>query len=584
MKIFGYIFVLLFASVSVGQNLEKDSISIQKVIRKTIKGSKKPGVYEVKDATNANFVSTYIEAKNEQAKERKKFYQKQLDARLGARYRNGDKSAIPEIQSVFAGKDYQQMFVLLNELNYDYDENEKVHYLDSEVKEAIFKRVDNDTIGYAVIQYLGYNNIDGHIPLFEDYIKNGHPADGDKMMFWLSKANSPVARELLIESMHNENYLTDGWNTADDFLKQGSESEKKKLRDAIYSYFEKYPIKLEDFKAIARQQIGIIDGSLHKKRGELYVAIIENGDERSIKLSEEIIPLAKLAKPQDSTDVGIYATLLTLKYRKPEKKKAIVLDLLVKQPQVAIVPIIESDEFLSNDADIFLKIFNNWQENPPLMDEALPKFLKTKSQDEFDALVAKVLNDEKRRKDVSERFARSKKTIKDHSDYLVQNGFIDAPITPAMIADFKEKNEYYSENTDNIESAFLISKAGFSFDAEGEVPNNYSELLTQFIALTKGKISGVKSYAQFGNFNEKTGFEYRVLVSSGSKSYVVVTQDQNDWYDMETFNKLLEKLVQDAKTQEKFYSLSGGNDSFYIFAEDAKIEKLKQDYNLTKYW
>ncbi|NUY80205.1 hypothetical protein HUK80_04800 [Flavobacterium sp. MAH-1] len=584
-RIFCIIFAALFALTASSQNLAKDSIALQKIIRKTIGNSTAPGIYEVKEPKDIKFVSGYISARNKTIKPEIKTLSVIDENTLGRRYRNGDKSAIPEILTILGNDNYEAIAKVLEEMSYDYTDNQPVHYLEPELKERIFKLVSNDSVDFAATRYLGENNIDGFVALFEENIRMGISQNPRLIMPWLAKAKSQVAFDYMARELEQGRIAPIGWGASDRFLVHGNDQQKKKLRDLIYAYFSKNPITVDD---ITHPVIGEFMADERAARSELFANIVAHGDKRSIAFLEKTFSALAIEKlPNvDPQEISAIVQINTLHYKAPAERKAVFLDLLSKKMVLGdAFEKVRSDEVLRNDEEVAQALVSHWFNQKYASNLTIVSYFKDKNQVEFDALVLKSIPDGKKRRDLSEDFAISKKTVQDHSDYLFKNGFIDTPITPQMIEDFKKANFYEpDEQINDIKTTTQIAKIGLSFDAESEIPNDYSTLLSEFVAISKGKLKGIKSYVQAGNYRQGSGYEYRFLVSDGKKSYIVVTQDQGDWYDMETFDKLLDRLTSDAKIEDRFYSISGGNDSFYVFGEPEKIEKLRNDYKLRNSW
>jgi hypothetical protein len=76
-------------------------------------------------------------------------------------------------------------------------------------------------------------------------------------------------------------------------------------------------------------------------------------------------------------------------------------------------------------------------------------------------------------------------------------------------------------------------------------------------------------------------FYYTITVISNNKVFVASPPDIGDWYDVMTVNAILNKLLEDLNSKERFVSIETGDQTVqYIFGNPEKIEELVKKYNL----
>jgi len=101
------------------------------------------------------------------------------------------------------------------------------------------------------------------------------------------------------------------------------------------------------------------------------------------------------------------------------------------------------------------------------------------------------------------------------------------------------------------------------------------------MSISKNKINDVKSVVQYKWDDVEEKGIYQVLVYFNQKCYIMLPDDFGDWYDMESFQFLLNAIVESANIKETFNLIDTGDQTaFYIFGESKKIEILKEKFQL----
>lgn len=122
----------------------------------------------------------------------------------------------------------------------------------------------------------------------------------------------------------------------------------------------------------------------------------------------------------------------------------------------------------------------------------------------------------------------------------------------------------------------------YSFDAETDfVPADYDKLLNGFVTKSKGVLKDIVVWMDARENKDGETFDYTVTVISHGKAFVAKPQDVGDWYDIMTVNAILEKVLQDLQSKERFVSIETGDQTVqYIFGNPEGIEKLAKKYKL----
>lgn len=102
LRLFAFLFL---PAVGLAQNLANDSIQVNKYLKEADKSKTIPRMFTITDPAKVAQISNYIDAKSKivkDAEDREKAEKAKLP---GIRYKNGDKTAIPEIVTILKSND-----------------------------------------------------------------------------------------------------------------------------------------------------------------------------------------------------------------------------------------------------------------------------------------------------------------------------------------------------------------------------------------------------------------------------------------------------------------------------------------------
>jgi hypothetical protein len=121
-----------------------------------------------------------------------------------------------------------------------------------------------------------------------------------------------------------------------------------------------------------------------------------------------------------------------------------------------------------------------------------------------------------------------------------------------------------------------------NFDTETDfLPVDYDQLLMNYAAKSKGMLKDMLVWMD--NRKKKNGnqYDYTITVVCNNKAFIARPQDSGDWYDMMTVNELLDKVLIDLNSRERFVQLDHwGQDLDIIYGEPAPVNELVKKYGL----
>jgi hypothetical protein len=577
----------IVSATSFAQTIEKDSIQVNKYLKEADKSKTIPRMFTITDTQKVIFISNYIDAKNRIAKERKE-KEKEIELNLpGVRYKNGDNTVVPEIIAIFKGSDVEKKNETLNQMEYDYDPDEKPHTIDPEIANLIFAMVNDTVTEASAVQYLGYNHIEGSIPVFEKRLTSGASSDVDRLFYWIAedeKGQHDASIDFIKSSYQsNPNFFEDTiWITSSlgEYLKRASEDSKNKILEIAYDYIGK---NIPKGIVPERESDSLLAGEYYR---DFYTMAVKYGKRdrvkplliRMLQMNNDRSNKGKMseAEVEQALDVLFIKDLIE------EKQKNLIVKIFIT-PDMFFDGIEAMQEIpaLANDPDLVQKAFKVFEfcDAKSQKDTFVNSFIKL-SEADFKKYAA-AIRSESLRKELIAMYIIDKKTFEQNNDELISLGLTNKKITDSDIADLKKKDSYF-EKSNTMFSVLQASGISVSFDSEsGEFPVDYSSLLSSFSENSQGKFGPFKSYLKTSYNKKKEQYNYSFLVICNNKCFVMVPEDLGDWYDMETFPKLIDALATDLKLSEKFVSVqSGDQSSWYIFGQPNKVNELIETYKL----
>ena len=578
---------LLYSLTGFSQNAIKDSLKVQGIIKQAAKGQ---DVYlaAVADKEQDEFLAGYITTRAQQKKETVT-EDSAVDNSPGKRYKKGDKSTIPQIVQIINSHNTDAITDLFNALERDYDDKQPL-FLDVPIKEAIFKLMTDEALETDAIQFIGYNAIDGYIPLFENRLLSGTSPDEGRLFFWLGQSGSEKALNYMIAQVSRDGRMHSSWQAGSlkDYIVKGTPAMQKKLLDYAYSYLEKHPITKKDLEE--RSWSGY-DEETGDPKLTFFFLVKELGDKRSLPTINKVIPLLQGLHEEGYTLQTVLQTDALKFYEGAEKKQAVIQ--LLKTNDDAFFDICyfidrEDATGLKNDAEVsslVFKTFERLKKTDVTGDVNTYSFVvhfPSESEAKFKALVEKNIASATLKKDLLEQYRISKITNTTVNRYLFANGLTDVPVSDEVIKTYDESEGIALTGIGTVFSALDLNGLYLIFDAESDsYPVPYDELLERFVTASKGKLQGVKCYLQYSDTDPENA-QYHLLVSYKGKAWVMKPVSEGDWYDLETFMPLIDILLKESGCKERFVTLEedGGQYISLMFGEPQKVAQFKKEFGL----
>ena len=576
------VFTLFFLNLSVFSQNTKDSIAIQKIINKYNPKKEIQKVITISDSDEVNLITDYIVKKNIEKAKIDENSNIISNSRIGKRYSNGDKSVISEIVKTLESKDEQKISSLLNDLELDYSVRNKGLNLEQNILNSIVKLLNNPDFEHRIIQFLGFNNVVGSEKILEERFLSGKSTDNDRIFYWLaSNFNSKKALDYIHKSYFDKKFDVENmdWflSSFSAYIEKEDVEAIQKIREIAFDYLQKKPIQKSDLEK--KLQLSIVG---HRATTLTMLEIlIKTKDNRVPNILNDFLTSLKGTKYYN--EVLSKTEKLTFFTFSNEKKREVVLrNLNSKDDFFETLDFIKEESQLYKDLSILKQIFLNFEKFNFTDDYEFYRLINHVDGLEKEIVLNSIngsISDDSLKKYLLKRYTVSLLTLIEIDDFLLKNEIINEKISEAKIENYKKK-EFPIENLNSIEACLDISEISLNFDTEvGEFPVDYNVLLNDFAKISKNKIQNIKSFLQYKVDYESGEAFYQFLVSYKNKCYILIPKNFGDWYDIESFEKLLNSIISDSNCKEEFVSIStGGQDAYYIFGEKEKVQLIQNTF------
>ena len=627
---------LLLTIAIQAQNLKKDSLKVQKILKGVNKGKTAPYLATITDKKQVAFISGYIDAKTAEKKKADDAALVAYNATLGMRYANGDKSVIPQVIKVLQGGDSEKIRELFGQMEPEYDSQDKL-VLDPAVKTEIIKLLENEELEGAAIQLLSTNEIEGWQQILEDRLLSGKSSEELRIYYRLSTVGSAKAFDYYDKNHGNDSYMFIKelpWDSFDlrQYFEKGPGHVKTRILDNAYKVLRDNPFTEEELSASVAVDSAVVEYEEYPEKTELAQTeeeieeaveaavesvdevyyetssydeelspfdvksialdlVVEFGDERTVPAYTQYSEmLQKVSAASDTKDLGNSMDIMLLKYYPLQKKKETVMRLARRSEDQfsALCRAVYADPVLAADPDVNAAIFAEY-ERPKLLNYDTEEFIShfhRMDKATFGKLVDTHIKAPFKREKLKTQYAFSYQTLEETNKYLLENGFVPEPI---VITDINgtPARDYWDKGENPMMTSLELSGITVFFDSEsGAYPADYDNLLDAFAKISKGKLQGCKRYLQYKIEEDEEGYytsESYFLVAYKNKVYVMAPGDSGEWYEMGVFQELLDALAADTGVVERYVPFGyDGQMGLYIFAEPAKAQKLIKEYDLNK--
>jgi hypothetical protein len=577
------VFSLFFLSLNTfSQNTKKDSLAIQKIVKKYNPKNEIQKVITISDSDEVNLISNYIVKKNTEKAKADDKANIILNSTVGKRYISGDKSTISEIVKVLESNDVEKIISLLKDLDLDYSERKKGLNLEQNILNSIVKLLNNPDFELRIIQFLGFNNVVGSEKILEERFLSGKSTDNDRIFYWLaSNFNNKKALDYIHKSYFDKKFDVENmdWflSSFSEYIEKEDVEAIQKIREIAYDYLQRKPIQKSDLEN--KLQLSIVGGRATTLT--MLEVLIKTKDNRVTNILNDFLTSLKGTKYYNEVLLNT-EKLLFFTFSSEKKREFIVKNLNSKDDFFETLDVIKEENQFFKDSNIFKQILLNF-EKFNFTDEfefyrLINHFEGLEKEIVINTIKENISNDSLKEY-LIKRYAISLWSMKEINDFLVKNEIISTEISNEKIENYRKK-EFPVENLNSIEACLDISEISLNFDTEvGEFPVDYNVLLNDFVKISKNKIQDIKSYLQYKVDYDNGEAYYQFLVSYKNKCYVLIPENFGDWYDIESFEKLLSSILSDSNCKEEFVSIStGGQDAYYIFSEKEKVNLIRNTF------
>lgn len=587
------------------QDMKLDSSRINSIIADISMEREAPQVFVITDKENVALINRYIDARNREKEIKENELMLAKENTLGERYKKGDKTTIPQIIGILKSRDGLAISDLFNELELEYDATKRtILFLDHSIKKELFPLIEEPELERTIVQFLGYNRVEGYIKLFEERLLSGKSTNEDRILYWLG---SDGTSEKTVDYCINPNEVKSSAlfvGGLRPFLENGTPEIKVKILNFMTEIALENPVKENYFESAFEEDSFIInevkiEGEINvfgktytitgfsQKRKELLIMnciseVFAHGNTEQ----KEKVKNALLKSIDNFENEELKATL-------KNNFKITFFETYDPSKQIEIIENTNQFTVLNNFNRLCYKISEEKKLAPEVYVALFKKFdliekIRRKEAwfftdifkylPNFTELTQAYIEDDIIKQEMLERYDRVNQT-EDYTDkYIRDIGLVDNDFDAVV---FKTNDFSY----DDLVIYKSLYKAGISieFDTESSAyPADHDNLILEFVKYTKGKLSEVKAYQEIKfDASPEESIHTPLYVIHKDKCYIIFPENYKDWYDVTTVVDLVNTMLEEEGIKEEFVSVNTGDQTnYYIFGEREKVEKLKKEYKL----
>lgn len=491
------------------------------------------------------------------------------------RYKENDRSTVPELIDILNGKNAEKRKAVYQGLERNYSDLSSYAITEPELIALILRGVDNPMDEPYAVQLAGLNRVLGFDKKFEERLLSGVSTDEGRILFWLGaegksmKALEYLEAKLKAKSLAGKS-LDDAITAMKYFGEYGNAEMQKKVGDlAVFIY---------DNKWISRQRIDELKQYAHSSEApeSLLTCLFEYGDQRVIPIAQDILK-------RNIRFFGPITALIRLDGPQHlDKVKAMLRD----------------KKTYFQAADVIYELDRKYI-NDELLRELLMRFPSGEDMDPGDYAIERVVNElmdlgaedylKNIDKYVSDRAiaGRIAATYKNKSTDLnvVLNDLLTWKLIDRRPPDSVISIITKESNRDpGAFAAGVLDHADvlLSFDMEAEsFPVDYEILLSEFVSNSKGKLKDMLIWVDAKPNKKADAAQYTITVVSNNKVFIVAPEDLGPVYNMIAIDKLMDTVLADLQSTEKFIPLEPSDQMIqYIFGDEKTVGALVAKYKM----
>ncbi len=553
---------------------EKDLRLLMEQEKKNEEMSKRAGdVSKITIIDNPEQVVSVKKIVAEKAEQYQKKIQKEQEKEsLTDRYKAGDKTVVPALVAILRGDNKSAKADVYHGLDGRYDGPQGYSIADPELAKAILDGIDRLEDEKSAIQLAGIMSVPGYAYKMEARLLSGKSQDLGRLVYWLGvDGKSITSLHYIIKQVLDKKINLEETEWVMTGIKEYSQNGDAKVKQMVVNFC----YQLYDGNYISKKKYNEMKSmsSTANPAEDVVEILLHLGDSR-------IIPMASDLLKRGIKEVHAIEALIRLE---GNKHKETVIKYLRNE-----------DKF--GDGLFGLKILYMQTGEEGLLKELFFELARKKELSQYelekvvDALKQMNVLSYPERPEVLESHPELKRKIIEACRLsnispeglaadMYKMRITDKPVSEEIIKKVKEAIQT-DDQGGMVQSMLGYLNRFLWFDAEvGVVPVDYVQLLKDFVNHSDGKLSGTLVWAD--QVEQGDQFIYTITLIANNKVYMVSPEDMGDWYNVGTVITLMNKVLEDAGSKERFVLLNTGDQmALVIFGHEEKIIPFATKYGL----
>ena len=517
-------------------------------------------------------IRLYILENNEKKKANE--LEKLKDKTLTERYKDGDKSVVPEIIKVLKGDDFKARKEIYRNFSRFYDEPENYNISEGELIEVILDNISIETDEKSVIQLAGFMNLPGYAEVFENHLLSKNSKDINRLIFWLGKDGTSKKTLDYIENLilntkfdFDENdYVMSGLKG---FSENGDSTSKENVLEICLEIYNKKLIPKERFDELKTSW------SSTNPAISLIEILLESNDTRIISIAYDFL----------KNEISEQKALFALIRLEGEKHKPLIYEFLRDKDKFfdGLNPAIHMYKLTKDNqlVETILIQFEKRKEQHPYEIEMIVSTLVSMNATHYFDDLDKILKNKELIKSIRDSYELSKGTVETIAKDLYEMGVVDKAFSQSVIEKAKQAESEYDGSIGYVYNFLTVSGIYQWFDAETDfVPVDYDNLIRDFSKNSNGRLSEIEVWMD-ADVDDDYNVIYKIYVNANKRIYIIEPDDIGDWYDVDMTLKLMNTILSDSNITERFVFIDTGDQTVQIiFGPKEKVKLFAKKYKL----
>jgi len=491
--------------------------------------------------------------------------------KLAQQYRRHEAGAVPAIVAILQGNNSKQRIGMMEALGKKSDDPDDYTIKEPAISGAILQAIERPEEEKTVVQVAGFMRVPGYIPVFQQRLLSGHSTDEGRIFYWLSHTSEgvnslPYIKQKIRAKQTNEQELDWFISGLQNLADSGSTDIQNKVGDLAIYIYNNHLLNADRYEDL-KTSVMTSDAA-----ETVLACIFKYGDIRAIPIAKDII------KRKIRIEGPVLALLRLEGAQHLDKVRAYLAS---KDDFFTGLSIIEMMDHRFVTDKLLQEVLLQWEKRKDIADTEVDRVAKSFEKLGATAMLEHpetVLHNLPLANRLNTAYKANHTQLEDVLPALYDAGLIPASWDKPKLEALWQKQA--GSVPGFVYDIFEQQHSLLVFDSEAdEVPVPYDSLLYEFAAQSKGLLGDILVWMDATETNN--GMQYKVTVVTTDKAYIIHPEENDDWFDVQQVETLVNRILADKNSTEKFIPVDTGDQMIlYVFGDPAKLAPVLAKYKL----